>query len=685
MLLSNFRKAWKRSPDSSTEMKQSHRPTLGYLNQRREALQRLPYHLIIVGSWLLYVSSGYIRHGESDPPFSRSLHITLVPNDRLTTSTTLSFSTPTSSGCSGVPSTPSLSPTPSSPAPSSISLSHIMPSNPSRPMPSSYHAPPASTLQRVPSLPKRRGVRFAPSVTPRTSPTSLVDSSNTSSQSSANSIAPPPSFERGHARHRSGGSSSPLGGPVVIVHPSSPADELEIDQPPPSPGSRGLVSTFGKAGPKQRAPFPRGESELEREERERAQRERDEKERERERRRKSSILQAQQAQVERQRLQEEVIATRKRRESYRLDGGSTSVRAQAAVLTADSSSLSYSSGSTNSSSQNQYPRAPKRTSTDPGPLGGSLGRQGRCGQMWDLAADDVPPLPTSSSVKSPTGEMTWNPRRSSIQGGATMAPRPSSLRSIAMTHGTSTGASGQHPQANNGSKLRNMTTNNLSRTSLPTGAANDGSLSNGGAAVNRRSAPVPGASGSLSGTGAGLSASLSLNGRATPAPAKSSGTTIPLPSSGGGLPRRRSLVPGDPSLSQRPGPQTRNSRESSHFVHGHGAPLTAENVRARSPSPPPQTTGIHGPGVPYGMQMPMAVQMPMFVVQPIAVPMYVPMPTAAAAGASATTAHGPVPTPAGAHRLHQRMSSASLALPRSKSQSSGLTRPPPSQPIKHTQ
>lgn len=556
-----------------------------------------------------------------------------------------------------------------------------MPTNAARPIPSSYHPPSASTLQRVPSLPKRRGVRFAPSVTTAhtSSPTPAAQPSNASSQSSFNSTVPPSSFERTHARRRSNDSNSPSVGPVVIVHPSTPADGLEIEQPLPSPSSRGLVvSAFGAAAPKQRAPFPRGESDWEREEHERAQREREEKEREQERRRKSSILQAQQVQAERRRLQGEVAAARKRRESYKLDGGSTSVRAQAVMLAGDASSLSYSSSSTGSSSQNQHPTAPKRTPTDSGVIGGSLGRKARGGQMWDLSADDVSETsPTISLVKSPTGEPFQRTRENSTQRSSTATPRPSSLRQTSTTHATGAWASNQPHQSSSGSNLRNVVTRNSSRTSLSAGAANVNRSSNNGTATDKRSTPVPGASG----TGNGLSASLSFN---RPTPAKSAGTSIPLPSSsstGGGLPRRRSLAPGDPSHTQRPAPQTRNSRES-HSVHGHGALLTPENVqasRSSSPLPMPQTA------MPYGAQMPMAMQIPMFVVQPVAVPVYVPMPTAAAADTSATAS---VPGPAGAHRMHQHRY-LSFAMSRSQSQSSGLASLPPKsrhiQSLQHTQ
>ena len=567
--------------------------------------------------------------------------LSLVPNDRLTTPNTHYSST----ASSGALSTPSLSPSPSSPAPSSISLSHTMPSNSPRPIPSSYHAP-ASTLQRVPSLPKRRGVRFAPSVTATgsSSRATPVDSNNVSSQSST---VPPSSFERGHARRRSSDSKSPPGGPVVIVHPSTPADALEIEHSPSSPGSRGLVSTFGTAAPKQRAPFPRGENEWQREERERAQREREEKERELERRRKSSVLQAQQA---RQRLQEEVAAVRKRRESYKLDGGSTSVRAQAAILAGDSSSLSYSSSSTNSSSQ---PTAPKRTMTDSG-LGGSVGRRGRAGQMWDLTVDVIQEtLPSSPLVKGSAGEPVQMTRMNSTQGGVA-APRPTSLRAITTTYGTGTGS--QLQQASSGGNLLNAVTHNRPRASLPAGATNAGSSNNGATASDRRSAPVPG----VSGTGGGLSASLSLNHHTNPTAAKSSGTSMPtLPSSSSGLPRRRSLAPGDPSHPQRATPPMRNSRESAHSAQGHGTSLTSENLRvARVSSPPPVSQMAMYPGGTLSgtQQLPMAMQMPMLIVQPVAVPVYVPMPPVASGGSTS-------------------------ALPRSQSRSSGLT-PAPPRPIK---
>lgn len=382
----------------------------------------------------------------------------------------------------------------------------------------------------------------------------------------------------------------------MIVHPSTPADELEIDAPPPSPGSRALVSMFKASVPKQRAsmsnvsgigapvdhvPFVQHETDREREQRERELREQ-------ERRRKSSL-------TAQQRLHDEVIAARKRRESYKLDGGSTSNRAQAA-LAADSSSFSYSStnSSSNSSLGGLKPSA-RRQTTDPG----SLGRKTR-GQMWDISVDDTPLASVNPSSRTP---------RVSLHAGgaehASSSSRPPSLRSIATMHGTgananySQGTSGQH-KASSGN-LRTTIASNASRTSLPAGSLVGPENADHGRSSSSRASTM-----NISG------ATANVGGRASPSPGTMSGSTNVAGS--GGLPRRRSFAPGDHSMSQTQLPSTASalSRES-HAGSTRRASIASPLM---PPIPMPQMYGV-----PYGMQ----IQMPMVMVQPIPVPFYVPV------------------------------------------------------------
>ncbi|KAF8305390.1 hypothetical protein DL93DRAFT_2089589 [Clavulina sp. PMI_390] len=443
-------------------------------------------------------------------PSTSQSHGLLTTSDLTATSSSVSASTRSSSGSNNSSSiglsTPALSAATSSPTHSAFSLAPASGPTLRSPVDS---APPATLLQRVPSLPKRRGVRFAPSP-----PTSSHGAESRRSMS-RNSLGQ--QVDR-FAKRRSVGSGQDS--PLVIVHPSNSANELEITGLPPSPGGRSAISDSP-------AHYSRQEIDRDRQFVE-----------QRERRRKSSIM-------EQQRLQEEVIAARKRRESYKVDGGSNNSRAQASLQV--TSPFPYSP--THSKSSPSLGSGPKtrRTSTEPG-----APRRG--GQMWDVTVDDTP-----RSMTLPMQPVPYYGGSGSTHGGAVSeaGSRRPSIRSVATMHGTgissSRSALGVGTQSTSGPSQR---TARMSLSNAPTNVSG------------------------ISGSG----------------------------ESGRGLPRRRSLAPGDPS---------------STFSSPLSPPLPSAGGGASMI--PPMATMAPMYGMPYGMPMHMQMQMPpmpMVVVQPVPVPVY---------------------------------------------------------------